>query len=56
LSAFKNNLKNPDDDSDLITKLFTIELENTVKNKENPDEEPVVSHESVAKLSCHIDN
>lgn len=46
LTAFKNSLKLPDEESgDLVEKLFGIELENTVKNKEDPDEEPKVTHE-----------
>lgn len=56
LTAFKNSLKLPDEDGDLVEKLFGIELENTVKNTEDPDEPPQVTHENVLRLSCHIDN
>jgi hypothetical protein len=39
-----------------VEKLFGIELENTVKNTEDPDEPPQVNKEHVLRLSCHIDN
>lgn len=43
LTAFKNALKLPDDESgDLIEKLFGIELENTVKNAEDADDAPQI--------------
>lgn len=42
--------------TDLVTRLFDIEMESTVKNIES-DAEPVqVIKEHVMKLSCHIDN
>lgn len=57
LTAFKNSLKLPDDESgDLIEKLFGLELENKVKNKEDADEPEQISKEHVLRLSCHIDN
>jgi len=57
LTSFKNALKLPDEESgDLIEKLFGIELENTIKNTEDPEEPPQVNKEQVLRLSCHIDN
>lgn len=57
LTSFKNALKLPEEESgDLIEKLFGIELENTVKNKEDPDEPEQIKKENVLRLSCHIDN
>lgn len=57
LSAFKNTVKTDDEESaDLVEKLFSIELLNEVKNKENPDEPPQITKENVLRLSCHIDN
>ena len=41
---------------DLIEKLFGIELENTMKNKETEEEPAQVKKEHVLRLSCHIDN
>lgn len=40
----------------MIEKLFGIELENTIKNKENEEEPEQVNKEQVLRLSCHIDN
>ena len=43
LTAFKNSLKLQEEEGgDMIEKLFGIELENTVKNKENDEEPPQV--------------
>jgi hypothetical protein len=42
--------------TDLIEKLFAVELETTVTNKETDAEPPTTTKESVLKLSCHIDN
>jgi len=58
LTALKNALRTPDDadTGDLVEKLFSIELENTSKNTEDPDEPPAVLKEQVLRLSCHIDN
>ncbi len=57
LTSFKNALKLPEEDrGDLVEKLFGIELENTVKNTEDPEEPPQVQKENVLRLSCHIDN
>ena len=59
LTSFKNALKLNDDESgstDLIEKLFSIELVNTVKNKESVDEPEQQTKEQVLRLSCHIDN
>jgi ubiquitin carboxyl-terminal hydrolase 14 len=63
LTAFKEALKlSPDEQAlagganDMVEKLFSIELVNTVKNKET-DAEPVKeTSEQVLRLSCHIDN
>jgi ubiquitin carboxyl-terminal hydrolase 14 len=41
---------------DLIEKLFGVELETTLTNKETDAEPPSISKENVLKLSCHIDN
>jgi hypothetical protein len=50
-------LKSGDEDnSDLVDKLFSIELENEVKNTENLDEPTQISKETAFRLSCHIDN
>ncbi len=40
----------------MIEKLFGIELVNTVKNKECPEEPVQETKEQVLRLSCHIDN
>ena len=61
LSAFKSALKLPADEqqpgvTDLIDKLFGIELQNTIKNKETEIEPEEVKNERVIRLSCHIDN
>lgn len=41
LTSFKNALRLPGDESgDLVEKLFGIELENVVKNTEDPEEPP----------------
>ncbi len=60
LSSFKSALKlSPEESggaSDLVEKLFGIELVNTIKNKES-EEEPVQEvKENVLRLSCHIDS
>lgn len=44
------------DQEDVIGNLFEIELENTLKCLENPDEPHTSSMEKVLRLSCHIDN
>jgi ubiquitin carboxyl-terminal hydrolase 14 len=41
---------------DLIEKLFGVELETTLTNKECEAELPTSTKENVLKLSCHIDN
>lgn len=62
LGAFKQALKlTPEEQamtgaSDMIEKLFGIELVNTVKNKETDAEPPQETKEQVLRLSCHIDN
>ena len=59
LTSFKNALKLNDDETgstDLVEKLFGIELVNTVKNKESEEEPVQVAKENVLRLSCHIDN
>jgi ubiquitin carboxyl-terminal hydrolase 14 len=58
LTAFKNSLKLSEEEGggDLVEKLFGIELENTVTNTENNQEEPQVQKETQLRLSCHIDN
>ena len=46
LTSFKNAVKaDEEEQTDIIEKLFALELENTVKNKENPDEPPQVTKE-----------
>jgi len=40
----------------LIDKLFGIELETEVKNKETDAEPAQISKEHILRLSCHIDN
>ena len=40
----------------IVDKLFGIELETKVKNKELEAEAEQISKEHVLKLSCHIDN
>ena len=63
LTAFKEALKlSPEDQAmsggahDMIEKLFSIELVNTVKNKETEAEPVKETSEQVLRLSCHIDN
>jgi hypothetical protein len=38
MQSFRNTVKAEDEDASLVDKLFGIELENTIKNKEFPDE------------------
>jgi ubiquitin carboxyl-terminal hydrolase 14 len=57
LSSFKQTLKLEDDVApDLVDKLFGVELETTLTNKETDAEPPSSTTENVLKLSCHIDN
>jgi hypothetical protein len=57
LQAFRTSVRAEEEEGGtLVDKLFGIELENTVKNKELQDEPAQVSKEQVLKLSCHIDN
>ena len=62
LSAFRSALGlSPEEraatgHSDLVEKLFSIELVNTLKNKEASEEPEEVTREQVLRLSCHIDN
>ena len=57
LNSFKQCLKCEDEvASDMVEKLFGIELVSTLKNKESEAEPPTEQKEHVLKLSCHIDN
>eukprot|EP00347_Sterkiella_histriomuscorum_P013667 403363833 len=59
LTSFKQSLRLPEGEeanSDMIDKLFSIELQNTIKNKETDQEPEQVTKENVLRLSCHIDN
>ena len=56
LQAWRDPLKRANDDEDLIERLFAIEMENKTSCMEIPNDEPVVSKETVFKLACHIDN
>ena len=58
LTALKSALRITDDADagDVVEKLFGIELENTTKNTEDPDEPTSATKEQVLRLSCHIDN
>lgn len=56
LQSWREPLKKNAANNDLIARLFEIELENQTKCVENPDEPASVSHESVLRLSCFIEN
>eukprot|EP00352_Strombidinopsis_acuminata_P002041 CAMPEP_0176384436 /NCGR_PEP_ID=MMETSP0126-20121128/34310_1 /TAXON_ID=141414 ORGANISM="Strombidinopsis acuminatum, Strain SPMC142" /NCGR_SAMPLE_ID=MMETSP0126 /ASSEMBLY_ACC=CAM_ASM_000229 /LENGTH=253 /DNA_ID=CAMNT_0017750119 /DNA_START=470 /DNA_END=1231 /DNA_ORIENTATION=+ len=56
LQAWRDPLKRANDDEDLIERLFAIEMENKTSCMEIPNDQPVVSKETVWKLACHIDN
>jgi hypothetical protein len=56
LQSIRNTIADEDGDQSLVDKLFSIELQNEIKNKEMPEEPPQITKETVLKLSCHIDN